>query len=219
MLQPIYDNVLIRVESEVNDRLQSGIYIPDGAYDPDKVKPEHVGHSRSKRTSGTVVALPMAMYEFRNIPSEIKVNDTAYFHYNAIGDLSRILLEYSKKPDHVIPYTMIFCVVRDGEIIPIGGRVLCEKVYDGDVEEIETEGGKKITALKSKSGIIMDINVKHSPYKARVTHIGTPVLGAPMLHVKPGDIVYYEKDSDFVNEIEGKEYFVMKQENLLMKEE
>lgn len=205
MVQVILDNVLVKVESEVNNT-RNGLYIPDGFLPS--------GPPPSKVTTGIVVGVPLGMYEYSEIVPEVQVGDRVYFHYNAISEMSRVLLEYSQDYDHSIPYSMIFCAVRNGEIIMIGSRVLCEKYYDPDIT-FEEINGVVIPVKKSKSGIIMEMNVKHNPHKAVLRHIGNPLRGQKRVDARPGDLVYYEKDADFENTIEGREYLCMKQENLL----
>ena len=73
-----------------------------------------------------------------------------------------------------------------------------------------------IPIKKSKSGIIMEMNVKHNPHKAILRHIGNPLRGHKKPDVAIGDLIYYEKDADFENTIEGREYLCMRQDNLLM---
>jgi co-chaperonin GroES (HSP10) len=208
-MQTINDYLLVKVESELVETNESGLYMPDG-FVPN-------GVPKTKQTKGVVVALPKRMYECSHIAPELEVGDKVYFHYNSIGQDSRVLVEYSAPLTYSISYSMIFCAVRNGNIIPIGGRVLCEKYYDPDVVW-ENVNGAVIPVKMNKIGIITEINVKHSPFKAILRHIGTPPLGQAKPDVKEGDIVYYEKDADFENVIEGKEYLVMMQENLIMKE-
>ena len=91
----------------------------------------------------------------------------------------------------------------------IGGRVLCHPISEG-----VTEDGMRV--IKSDSGIITQINVGHDLKKAVIASVGTPMLDRPVLNVNVGDEVWYNKDSDFENEINGVTYFVMTQEDLLM---
>lgn len=208
-MQPINDYILVKVESELVETNEKGIYMPDG-FLPN-------GIPKTKQTKGVVVALPRGLYECSDIFPEIEAGDTVYFHYNSIGPESRMLVEYSAPLTYSIPYSMIFCAVRNGQIIPIGGRVLCEKHYDADVvwEEVN---GHSIPVRMNKIGIITEMNVKHSPHKAILKFIGNPLRGQQKKDVQPGDMVYYEKDADFENTIEGREYLVMTQENLIAKE-
>jgi len=168
-----------------------------------------------KVTSGTVVEIPMHTPDWLRIVPELKSGDKIYFHYNSLDEDALV-----PETDGIfsILYDMIFCYVRDGEIVPIAGKCLCKPYFDPDITEIEI-GGQMVKCKMTKSGIIKEINVRHSLKRAILTHIGTQLVGETKPDVKVGDIVYYAINADFENVIEGDTYFVMDQEVLLMTEE
>jgi co-chaperonin GroES (HSP10) len=122
-------------------------------------------------------------------------------------------LNIYEKPLYLIGMDHIFVMVRNGDVIMFGSRILAEPLYDDDVVE---DGG--IRVRKTKSGIISEINVKHNLKKARLSHIGNPLKNEVKTDAAPGDVIFYDKDADFENEVEGKNYFCMMQEDILMKE-
>lgn len=213
-MQPLYDNLLVKVASETNDKMKVGsleLFIPQGRF-----LTNQDGAPVQAQTKGVVVQIPLGLYECAHIMPEAKVGDTVYFHYNSISKDSLAISGYGEDIVYRIPYSMIFCVVREGCIIPIGSRVFCEPYYDKDVKEIEHEG--VTMKVREKNGIIIETNASHDLTKAKLAHIGSPNVGAKKLACSSGDIVWYEKDADFPNEIEGKKLFVMKQEDLIMYE-
>ena len=157
-------------------------------------------------------------YFYDNFVSEVEVGDKVYFHYTAIDLDSRI--EYEDERYYAVPLEMVWCKVKDGVLTMIGGRVFCEAMeyeYD-DIEEIEV-GGVKIKVRMSGSGLVTEMNPKTQDInRARLIHIGTPLKNLPEVDVVPGDVIYYAKDADFENLIEGKKYFCMTQEDILAKQ-
>jgi co-chaperonin GroES (HSP10) len=205
--KPVFNHLLVRVKSEKANRVKLGaleLEIAGIDYNTDA--------SAYAQTMGEVLSVPRAMskgipYEY--IEPEVQIGDEVVLHYNAITEDAEV--EYNNEKFYMVPYEYIFCAFRNGQMIMIGGRVLCEAVYEeGAVEE---DG---MMVKKSESGIITDINVKHDLKKAFLSQIGTPLKGAPALPVVAGDEVWYPKDADFENTINGKKYFCMVQEDLLM---
>jgi co-chaperonin GroES (HSP10) len=158
-----------------------------------------------------VVAIPEKLEDWCKIIPDVRVGDKVYFHYNA-------LKEDNMLPDYqglwVIDYDFIFCTVRDGQINMIGGRILAEPLFDDDIVEIEVDGFKQKAKL-TQSGLVKELNPSHSLKKAKLASIGKPLIGEPAIPIQVGDVFYYIKNGDFRNEIEGKDYFVMYQEDVL----
>lgn len=158
-----------------------------------------------------VVSIPQELESWCNVVPEVKEGDRIYFHYNALEEFNII-------PDQqglwVIDYTEIFCAVRDGKIIMIGGKILSEALFDEDIQEVEVDGVMTRVRL-TKSGLVSEVNPEHNLRKARLAHIGTPLAGEEPVPIQPGDVFYYVNNADFKNTIEGKEYFVMNQEDII----
>lgn len=222
MIQPLINCLLVKVDFHTKESYvsENGLEI---FLDPDLRNTElhslAFNQTDYRQTSGTVMALPRGFsqphYFYDNLIPNIEVGDRIHFHYTAIDLDSRI--EYQGETLYAVPYEMVWCKVKDGELSMVGGRIFCEELPYDDVQEIEVNG-VKIKARLSKSGIVLEMNVKHDLNKARLVHIGTPMKDQPTLDVKPGDTIYYATDSDFENIIEGKKYFCMMQEDILAKE-
>lgn len=160
---------------------------------------------------GDVHAVCDDMYSYSNIANDLKAGDKVYFHYNAISEDALIP---DQKGLWLIDYDRVFCAVRGGEIIMMGGRILAEPVYDEDIVEIDIEGVKQKAKLTA-SGLVKEINPGHNLVRARLSHMGNPLIGDDHVPIKPGDVFFYIKNADFKNTIEGKDYFVMMQDEIL----
>lgn len=133
-----------------------------------------------------------------DIVEEVVVGDKIYFHHNTCTE-DNVL----KGSIFRVPYEHIYCIVRNGEILPVGGRCFCVPV----LEQTKT----------TKSGIILDWASERKPIKypsgsglAQVTHVGTPLkTEKKMLNV--GDTILYTPASDFPRKVEGSVYYIMRQ--------
>lgn len=210
MVRPIYDHVLVETEAEWKQEIQGKNGIIGVTFE------NEIERGLGAIRTGKVLALPRGLsnsFNVKGIQETLQVGDTVYFHFNSIDAESRVDLDVREKPSYLVHIGSIFCAVRDGHITMVGGRVLAEAIYDDDVVD---DGGIKVK--KTKSGIITEINVKHNVKKATLSHIGLPKRGEQTIDVAPGDVIYYAKDADFENEVEGKPFFVFYQEDILMKE-
>lgn len=220
----ILNNVLVKIDWEVKRQMQykslSLEIIPfegklNDSYDPK-------GH---RQTKGVVVSLPLGFSDepaFTKIRKDVRLGDTIYFHFNSIDEDTRI--EIGEDYYYQISYDQIICIVRDGEIIMVGGRILVRPYFDKDIQDIDHLGGKikvKTTASGLVSTVIgWDVESKdgHHLNKGTLAHISHEAVGDMPLPIKAGDTVYFETDSDWENWIEDKMYFVMRQEDLILKE-
>ncbi|MEY8848108.1 co-chaperone GroES [Psychroserpens sp. XS_ASV72] len=84
-------------------------------------------------------------------------------------------------------------------IQPLADRVLIEPV------EAET---------KTASGIIIPDNAKEKPQKGKVVAVGKGTKDEPMT-VKKGDMVLYGKYSGTELKLEGKDYLMMRESDIL----
>ena len=152
--------------------------------------------------SAEVVAIPDDAKD--GIENEVKVGDKVYFHYNSFLSEGNWIprqcmgIEENSGEYWRVAYYDIFCAVRDGEIVPVGGWSFIEP----DVRKVET------------GNIISDISVK-SETQGVLRHIGTPRRGQEVPDVQVGDTVLFEEHDAFENEIEGVKYYCMPQDRIL----
>ena len=85
------------------------------------------------------------------------------------------------------------------DIKPLADRVL--------VEPIEAE-------TKTASGIIIPDNAKEKPQKGKIMAVGKGTKDNPMT-VKVGDLVLYGKYSGTELKLEGKDYLIMSEKDIL----
>ena len=158
-----------------------------------------------------VVQVPTEMHSWNRTVPEISVGDKVYLHHNALE-------EYNMIPDSkglwVIEYDEVLCAVRDGNIIPINGRILAEPIFDDDILEIDYMGSKRKVKM-TESGLVKELDPSYNLAKARLSYIGTPQIGETKVPINAGEVFYYIVNADYKNEIEGKEYFVMFQDDII----
>ena len=155
-----------------------------------------------------------------DIVPEVQPGDKVYFHYLTVDGSNEVKGEYGRSY-YKLRYNNIFCVVREGKIIPIGGWVLLEPKYDEGVEvlpAISEKGNRlpELTAKRTKTGIIYEANVKPKAIEGIVRHVGTP-LKVDTCELQPGDVVSYELNANMVVPIEGKDYYVIPYRDILGK--
>jgi len=199
------NTVVVEVGASMDDTVQFGnlkLHI-DPEFNP----------TQYARIYGRVIAVPEGKAyneESFEIEKEVQIGDIIYFHYLTTSDETNCIYGNYYK----VPYYWIFCVVRSGNILPIGGWTLCETVVEEEFNTVEVSG-QKIEAITSASGLVIGINKKPSTKFARLSHIGRPLVGADELKVSQGAMVFLNKNSNFKNTIEGKEYYTVRQGDIL----
>ncbi len=158
------------------------------------------------RIHGTVLGIPPYLTADRelfiedklcDIEEEVMEGDKIYFHHNSCTEENQLEGNIFR-----VPYESIYCIVREGQIIPVGGRCFSHPVFE------ETN--------KTVSGIYLDWDTTPKPVKyrsgsglARITHVGKPLKGKKQ-EAKQGDIVLYTPASDFPRKIEGDVYYILR---------
>jgi co-chaperonin GroES (HSP10) len=115
-------------------------------------------------------------------------------------------------------------VVREEKIIPIGGYVLIEP----DLESWDDILKPVRSTIKDKDGnFILKpkdqwLQTKVRPDRKYLTgfvrHIGAPLKG-DVNELEIGQKIYYRKHADWVQNIEGKEYYAIRQRHIVGKDE
>jgi co-chaperonin GroES (HSP10) len=210
-VQPVFDTVLVEVEREWNGEIQTESGVVGIAFEND------LDRSVGAQRKGRVVRVPRQIsnhHYLSLINTEVREGDILYFHFNSILEDTRVQLDAFERPHYLVHMENIFAIIRDGAIIMFGDRVLCEPIFDDDV--VTLEDGLRVK--KSESGIITDVNIGHNMKRARIAHIGSGLNDRKSVDAMVGDIIFYDVDADFENEIEGRKYFCMLQDDLLMRE-
>ena len=199
------NTVVVEVGASMDDTVQFGnlkLHI-DPEFNP----------TQYARIYGRVIAVPEGKAyneESFEIEKEVQIGDIIYFHYLTTSDETNCIYGNYYK----VPYYWIFCVVRSGNILPIGSWTLCETVVEEEFNTVEVNG-QKIEAITSASGLVIGLNKKPSTKFARLSHIGRPLVGEDELKISQGALVILNKNSNFKNTIEGKEYYTVRQGDIL----
>lgn len=235
-IEALYDYVYLTVDKEREDTIESKV---GSLYLANKFE-----HGEYNRIYGTVVSVPKALSsapmnydrepigypppkDFRHnfvtlsdIDPVVQVGDKIYFHFNTIEEDNRVKQHFADLSSKIfkVRYDNIICLVRDGEIQMVSGWVLVDKVFDPDIQEVELDG-HKVKARTTKSGIITEVGVKPKSLIGTIRYIGSPFKCDEDLGVYPGDQIVFSKESDWVNKIEGHEYYVMRQRDIIAKYE
>lgn len=203
--QSTFNHVIVEVEQALDDKYTYKSLTLD--IDPE-FNPTH--HAR---IYGTVVAVPQGECydeEGAEIEKEVQVGDKVYFHYLVTTDETRnIASNYYK-----VPYCWVFCVVRDGNILPVGSWTLCTPLVKEQFNTVEVDG-VTVDATVSRSGLITGLDKKPAIDMATLSYVGKPLVGESPINANVGDTVILEKNSNFTNRIEGIDYYTVKQKYIL----
>jgi co-chaperonin GroES (HSP10) len=237
------NKVIIKARKRRNDEIETNILDQDGnkmvlfkdtSFRPEEsavicgevvVAPETLGgHEFCREYEGFPVCSGKSepnVIKYRNLPIEVFNGDKVYFHFHALNDESYLYKEEGFEY-FGIDYDQIFCAVRNGQIIPITNYVLVEPYFGDDVEEFDVPAvapgfaplPSVVKGKKTASGLIADLHEKPRFLEGVVKYVPLMRLGFEYINVKPGDRIYYTTDSDFENEIEGRNYYVMKLQDI-----
>ena len=159
-------------------------------------KPEH-----HVTICGEVVALPNRKWCKNTagdyMKQELEMGDKIYFNYLTVDKDNLITGERNV---YLLDLEMVFCYVRGKSITAVSNHVLIEPKVN-----------------EKKIGSIYVQQPKRSEEEGYVRHIGEPLKGKDRVLVSAGDLVRFPERCSFLNVIEGKEFYVMKQEDLLGK--
>lgn len=146
-------------------------------------------------------------------PVRIKKGDTVYFHYNVLlTETNFMYREENGQLIYKLHYEQLFCYVRDGKITMLNGYVLVSEYFEDNMEDIVLKDSRFEWKFKgkTKNGLVVQIDEKPKYLVGRLEHIG-PGLGTNVREIEPGELVMYRPRSEFKNTIEGREYYVMRQ--------
>ena len=148
---------------------------------------------------GEVVALPRGEWCKNTrgewIKKELLIGDLVYFNYLTVDKENLVTGE---RDVYLVDLEECFCYVRGGNLTAISNHVLIEPFM-----------------IEDKIGSIYVGVPKKSETDGYVRHIGEPLKGEDELGLNSGDLVRFHERNSFLNKIEGVEYYVMKQQDLL----
>ena len=151
-------------------------------------------------------------------PSDIEEGDKIYFNYNSLLDMDYLKVDNGWQYYHVYA-DAVQCYVREGEVFPSFGTLLIEPYYGEDLEDIELDIDDKKSMIKGKvsaSGLITSLVNDPEYLHGIVSKVGD-FRFLPDDSFAEGDHVLFVKNSDWTNKIEGKEYYIMKEWDVMAK--
>lgn len=226
------DKIIVRITDRMNETITGGggmtLTLPHAS------SCEQENSQEQRKIFGTVAAVtrvlsdtPILMTRTPNkvteaewkymhdIALEVRVNDKVYFSYLQLTDNTWLGKTAFGEDMYAIPYNEVFAVVRDGEIIPIGGHILVSPVYEDGVEELSMPDGTKVFGRQNGWGMVVSLNEKPMDNCGYIQHVGTPLKGDDAC-LRKGMMIAFLPRKKFYNEIEGKGYWVMRQEDALI---
>lgn len=168
-------------------------------------------------------------FEYRHlsdVEKEVQIGDRIYFHFNTITMKNCVKIE-GVHPNRTwyykVSYEQVSCAVRDGKIIPISSYVLCDPDMESwdDIlrptySSMKDENGKPLLLPKDK-WIQTKVKPGHKFLTAFVRYVGTPFKG-DTCEIEVDQKVWYRRNADWINKIEGRDYFVIRQRHITGKE-
>lgn len=217
-MKAVGPNVLVKVSKKYNDKIIIGekeIYF-DPAYNP----------TWNVTTVGEVIGVPDTQpysIEKQLISPILQVGDIVYFRYITVeSDVTTVVSDFNNEEREMIKrmeYDDIFCTIRNGEIIPVGGWILGVPELEGEgVEELvdDGRGNKKRTKVKylNKALNLIEsysdvLDKKRARVKYKSSYVGEES------NVNVGDIVF-GGSLNFLNTIQGQEYYCFKENQVMM---
>jgi hypothetical protein len=199
-----------RVENSLNLKGEGGETVSlaiDGELDD-----EH------RRIWGTVLAVPKRItadkilfhednkpVRMDQIQMDVHAGSKLYFSYLALQDSTELAPNV-----YAVSYADAICVVRNGEIVPIGSHVLLKPVYPEGVEEVD----KGVMGRVNSFGMVTEVNIPPIPFQGIVAHTGLPLKNREDIltmgmHV---GIDKYQYGQHY--HIEGEDYLVCRQKDI-----
>lgn len=161
-----------------------------------------------------------------DIEPEVKIDDKIYFKWRAMDSKQNLVAKSTSEPPEYIfkiPYDQIFCIVRDGVIIPVGAHVLIdpevETFEDVSVPTfypfIDDKTGKPKIRPKEE-WLLKKAFPENMDRHGKVMHIGKPLRGDINV-LSVGDRVLYKLKIKNLFTIEDKKYIVLRQDKIIAK--
>lgn len=145
---------------------------------------------------------------------EIRKGDKVYFHFHTLCNENYIGRDEDGLMLFKVRYDKVFCYVRGSRLECINGVVLVEPKFDEDVKDIDDGTGKKIKGKTKQVGdveLVTEVSEKPKYLRGIVRHIGKGIGPNKRELIITGEEVIFTKNSEFKNTIEGIEYYVMRQ--------
>jgi len=187
--RPLRDRVFIQADRTKNSikKIGDSEVVIDTAFEPHAA--EHVTQE------GVVLEAPGRLTSKK--PIEVQRGDYVYTHHFLCDEDQQVELEGKKF--YQLIYEYIHCKIKDGKITMVGDWNLIEPYEPPD----------KV----SPGGIILVHLEKDSEPKIGIARHTTEYIKE--MGVKPGDKIYFTKNSDYEMIVEGKTYWRMRDRDII----
>lgn len=172
-------------------------------------------------------SVPNNKYKFQNdIAPEVEIGDQVFFPWTVTHDKRNLI---AKAPDNKsfifkLSYDLIYAVKRAGKVIPIGGHVLVDPLFETwdsilkpTYYPFKNPDGTWVERPKSEW-----IQIKTVPRTVDRTgvikYIGTPLSGEK-LRLKVGMKILYKPKLQSLQDIDGEKLFIIPQNQVLCYQE
>jgi len=220
-------NVLIAVEETTITQLASGLYQDIRFNKEHKVNISGIVILASEMGNKEALGdrfegYPRRLYK-RSKPyngqdypnTTVKVGDKVYFYYLTLMDEANFLYQIGPKKVFKVRLSDIFCSVRDGEIIMNWNYVLGRPYFGENLVDVGVNGLKgQVKRLQNGVELVTNLATKPQVDIGVINNIG-PGIYDQRSNVKKDDIVLLTKDSEFINHIEGHDFWVFKHDDIL----
>lgn len=162
-----------------------------------------------------------------DIEPDCRVGSKIWFKWRVLHNHNNLIAETKNKQgerEYIFRcgYDHIYCTIKDGKILPIGGHIFLEPILEDfdDIliktySNIKGPDGKFI--LKDKKFWIQSkVIPQQRDRQAIVRHIGKPLRGETQ-YLKENDRVLYKPSLKNLLTIEGKRYFVIPADQIIAK--
>jgi len=139
---------------------------------------------------------------------ELKEGDQIWFHYLTIHDENFVRKNEDGSKLYKVRYESVFCYKRKDTLRMLSGWVLVRQIFE-PFKEVNVDG-KKTEVDISASGIVKAVTKKPVPNQGILTHISHLMSDSGAFRERYSKVMFLE-GSDFMNKIDGKDYMVMKE--------
>lgn len=155
---------------------------------------------------------------------DVEVGDKVYFHFNSIDFVSNynqtnrdsyLLKDKDGYEYHQLSVESVFGRVRSEYFQPLLGSILVKPVI-ADTSKIKIDG-IEVDATLDQHGLIEKIGEKPKYLEGIIHYIGENVMPDSQENIRVADRILFRSNSEFKNKIEGDEYYVMKQWDVVAK--
>jgi len=164
---------------------------------------ERAWHARQYGTVIHPTLNPKHGYQKCNV--ELQSGEKVYFHHFVMDErFQQKINDVENDKTYKAHVDQVYCVVRDGKIVMLQDFIFVEPVLEPEEN------------YKTKSGLLLKPEPEKLEREGIVRHVNE---FSEDCEVRVGDRVFFEKGCNYEMEVEGKKYYRMRNENVLLRYE